>query len=116
MSRGLSLADQAVECFGKENQIKKAVEEFSEAAAALMKLFDVAGEGFSDANIEKAIEEIADAEICLDQLHKIFDSHAIAKIKWQKEGRLFDTICRVRNERAGERDRVFYPCETARIQ
>ena len=101
MSRGLSLADQAVECFGKENQIKKAVEEFSEAAAAaLMKLFDVAGEGFSDANIEKAIEEIADAEICLDQLHKIFDSHAIAKIKWQKEGRLFDKICRARENKS----------------
>ena len=92
MAGRLTLAEQAIDCFGTENQIRKAAEECSECSAALMKLFDLAGEGFSDANIKKAIEEIADAEICLDQLKEVFDSSAISAIKKKKEIRLFDTI------------------------
>ena len=91
MAIGLSLADQAVECFGVDNQIRKAAEECLELAAALLKIADTAG-GFNDITISKAVEEIADVEICIEQLKEIFDSSAISAVKKKKEFRLFDTI------------------------
>ena len=91
MAIGLSLADQAVECFGIDNQVRKAAEECLELAAALLKIADVTG-GFNDITISKAVEEIADVEICIEQLKEIFDSSVISAIKKKKEIRLFDTI------------------------
>ena len=91
MAIGLSLAEQAVECFGVDNQIRKAAEECLELAAALLKIADVTG-GFNDITISKAVEEIADVEICIEQLEEIFGSSAISAVKKKKEFRLFDTI------------------------
>ena len=91
MAIGLSLADQAVECFGVDNQIRKAAEECLELAAALLKIADIAG-GFNDITISKAVEEIADVEICIEQLKEVFDSSVISAVKKKKEFRLFDTI------------------------
>lgn len=98
MAGRLTLAEQAVDCFGVNNQIRKSAEEMLEAAASLLKLLDKAS-GKSEENINKAIEELADTKICIEQLETIFDKRAIAKVKNQKEVRLFDTICRVRSER-----------------
>lgn len=91
MAGGLSLAEQAVECFGFDNQVRKAAEECLELAAALLKIADVTG-GFNDITISKAVEEIADVEICIEQLKEIFDSSVIGAVKKKKEIRLFDTI------------------------
>ena len=98
MSGGLSLADQAVECFGIDNQVRKAAEECLELAAALLKIADVTG-GFNDITISKAVEEIADVEICIEQLKEIFDSSIISAVKKKKEFRLFDTIQAFRTSR-----------------
>ena len=91
MAIGLSLADQAVECFGIDNQVRKAAEECLELAAALLKIADIAG-GFNDITISKVVEEIADVSICIEQLEEIFGSSAISAVKKKKEFRLFDTI------------------------
>lgn len=98
MAGRLTLAEQAIDCFGPENQTRKAAEECLELAASLLKLADKAN-GRSDENIIKAIEEIADVKICIEQLENIFCLEAINKAKNQKEIRLFDTICRHRSER-----------------
>ena len=98
MAIGLSLADQAVECFGVDNQIRKAAEECLELAAALLKIADVTG-GFNDITISQVVEEIADVEICIEQLKEVFDSSVISAVKKKKEFRLFDTIQAFRSSR-----------------
>lgn len=98
MAGRLTLAEQAIDCFGFENQTRKAAEECLELASSLLKLKDLAN-GDIDATIETVIKEIADVKVCIEQLEKIFDSEAIAKAKKEKENRLFDTICRFRSER-----------------
>ena len=97
MAGRLTLAEQAIDCFGIDNQIRKAAEECSECSAALLKILDISAEETKDELISKAIGEIADVKICIEQLEKIFDLHAIQKAKYQKEGRLFDKICRARD-------------------
>ena len=99
MAGRLTLAEQAIDCFGIDNQIRKAAEECSECSAALLKILDMAAEETKDELVSKAIREIADVKICIEQLERIFDSHAIQKAKYQKEGRLFDKICRARDNR-----------------
>ena len=91
MAGRLTLGEQAIDCFGIDNQIRKAAEECLELAAALLKIADIAG-GFNDITISKAVEEIADVEICIEQLKEIFDSSIISAVKKKKEFRLFDTI------------------------
>ena len=98
MAGHLTLAEQAIDCFGVTNQTKKAAEECLELAASLLKLGDIAAED-TDENVKKVIGEIADVKNCIEQLEYIFGHEAIAKIKAQKEVRLFDTICRIRSER-----------------
>ena len=98
MAGRLTLAEQAIDCFGSENQTRKAAEECLELAASLLKLADKAN-GHSDENINKAIEEIADVKICIEQLENIFCAQKIASVKNQKEVRLFETICKCRYER-----------------
>ena len=99
MAGRLTLAEQAIDCFGIDNQIRKAAEECSECAAALLKILDISAEETKDELVSKAIKEIADVKVCIEQLEKIFDLHAIQKAKYQKEGRLFDKICRARDGR-----------------
>lgn len=98
MAGRLSLAEQAIDCFGPENQTNKAIEECLELASSLLKLKDKAS-GLNEENIDKVIKEIADVKICIEQLEIIFCQQAIAKAKNKKEIRLFDTICRHRSER-----------------
>lgn len=105
MAGRLTLAEQALDCFGVTNQTKKAAEECLELAASLLKLEDIAAED-TDENVKKVIGEIADVKNCIEQLESIFGHQAIAKIKAQKETRLFDKICRVRSERNGTGDRA----------
>jgi hypothetical protein len=44
MAGRLTLAEQAIDCFGIDNQIRKAAEECSECSAALLKILDISAE------------------------------------------------------------------------
>ena len=58
----------AIDHYGSERQIDKAIEEMSELTKALLKLRLVKNEQ----NTESVLEEMADVEIMLDQLKLIF--------------------------------------------
>ena len=58
---------EAVKSFGKDSQMKMAIEEMSELIKELCKNFRGAG------NTDAIAEEIADVEIMLEQLIYIFD-------------------------------------------
>ena len=74
---------KAFERFGKVNQITVAVEELSELQKELCKVLR------GNMNIENVVEEIADVEIMIEQLHIMFNADRdIDKVKAQKIDRL----------------------------
>lgn len=58
--------EMAVNKYGAENQVRKAVEELTELSVALLHSLDGRGD------TENIREEMADVEIMLEQLHVIF--------------------------------------------
>lgn len=62
---------QAVETYGKANQVDKAIEEMSELTKALLKERQKAG------SVNDIIEEIADVSIMLAQLLVIFEANTV---------------------------------------
>lgn len=62
----MTLFEQAVKTYGAESQVRKAVEELTELSVALLHSLDGRGD------TENILEEIADVEIMLEQLHVIF--------------------------------------------
>ena len=74
---------KAFERFGKFNQITVAIEELSELQKELCKVLR------GNMNIENVVEEIADVEIMIEQLHIMFNADRdIDKVKAQKIDRL----------------------------
>ena len=74
---------KAFERFGKFNQITVAIEELSELQKELCKVLR------GNMNIENVVEEIADVEIMIEQLHIMFNADRdIDKVKAQKIERL----------------------------
>jgi len=62
----MTLPEAAVQFYGAENQVRKAVEELTELSVALLHSLDGRGD------TENILEEMADVEIMLEQLHVIF--------------------------------------------
>lgn len=62
---------QAVETYGKANQVDKAIEEMSELTKALLKERQKAG------SVNDIIEEMADVSIMLAQLMLIFEASTV---------------------------------------
>ena len=62
----MTLFEKAVNKYGAENQVRKAVEELTELSVALLHSLDGRGD------TENIREEMADVEIMLEQLHVIF--------------------------------------------
>lgn len=62
----MNIFEKAVNKFGAENQVRKAVEELTELSVALLHSLDGRGD------TENIREEMADVEIMLEQLHVIF--------------------------------------------
>lgn len=67
IGRGMNPVIEAVKTFGKESQMKMAIEEMSELTKELCKNFRGAG------NTDAIAEEIADVEIMLEQMIYIFE-------------------------------------------
>ncbi len=63
---GMTLPEAAVQFYGAESQVRKAVEELTELSVALLHSLDGRGD------TENIREEMADVEIMLEQLHVIF--------------------------------------------
>jgi len=78
---------KAIETYGKEAQIDKAIEEMSELTKALLKLRYVQKDYEREIVQDAVSEEMADVEIMMTQLHMIFDNtkkveeYQIKKIK-----------------------------------
>lgn len=85
----------AIETFGVQNQCVKATEELAELIKEITKF--IIGEG----NTDHLVEEMADAEIMIEQLKIIFDIKPVdIEIKRvQKLSRLIDTIKEKKNEK-----------------
>lgn len=66
--------EKAIENYGKDHQILKAVEEMSELTKALMKYFDCKDKKMMPIVLDSIDEEMADVEIMLEQLHLIFNN------------------------------------------
>ena len=62
--------NEIINKFGKDNQILKCVEELTELSQVLCKIMSADGGGITK---DKAIEEIADVEIMLNQIKIILD-------------------------------------------
>lgn len=62
----MNIFEKAVNKYGAENQVRKAVEELTELSVALLHSLDGRGD------TENIREEMADVEIMLEQLHVIF--------------------------------------------
>jgi hypothetical protein len=87
---GMTMNDvlsKAIETYGKEAQIDKAIEEMSELTKALLKLRYVQKDYEREIVQDAVSEEMADVEIMMTQLHMIFDNtkkveeYQIKKIK-----------------------------------
>lgn len=73
---------KAIENFGKDSQIRMAIEEMAELINALMK------EPRGRANKEDIITEIADVQIMMEQLSIIYGQKEVAKERERKMKRL----------------------------
>ena len=62
----MTLFEQAVNTYGAESQVRKAVEELTELSVALLHSLDGRGD------TENILEEMADVEIMFEQLKLIF--------------------------------------------
>lgn len=76
---------KAINTFGANQQIIKAMEELGELSTALARYFTKKDD---EANFNNIYEEIADIEIMLSQLRLIFDSYVIDYYKEMKLNRL----------------------------
>ena len=92
MTNETDILKQAIESFGEGAQVVKAAEEFAELIVETMKFCAGAG------NKEKLAEEIADAQIMIDQLTDILvtkhglDENAIDSYRRHKLERLERTL------------------------
>lgn len=78
------IMDSAIETYGKEHQIDKAIEEMSELIKALLK-FRYAAEGYEMDILQDAVdEEMADVRIMMTQLTMIFDN-AARQAAWKRK-------------------------------
>jgi len=74
----MNIFEKAVNKYGAENQVRKAVEELTELSVALLHSLDGRGD------TENIREEMADVEIMLEQLHVIFGHGDYRLIKERK--------------------------------
>lgn len=74
----MNIFEKAVNKYGAENQVRKAVEELTELSVALLHSLDGRGD------TENIREEMADVEIMLEQLHIIFGYGDYRLIKERK--------------------------------
>lgn len=74
----MNIFEKAVNKYGAENQVRKAVEELTELSVALLHSLDGRGD------TENIREEMADVEIMLEQLHVIFGYGDYRLIKERK--------------------------------
>ncbi|MFA5706578.1 MAG: hypothetical protein WDA41_09510 [Candidatus Neomarinimicrobiota bacterium] len=79
----MTLFEQAVKTYGAESQVRKAVEELTELSVALLHSLDGRGD------TENILEEMADVEIMLEQLHVIF---GCGDYRLVKEARLAERL------------------------
>lgn len=80
------LYKKAIDLWGKEAQIRLALEEMSELSTEILRLWRERG---VVSNVEN---EIADVEIMMEQLRLIFDAKAISRFKARKIKRLKERI------------------------
>lgn len=78
----MNIYQKAIETFGSDHQIKVAIEELCEAAAALARYEN------GKCEIDEVHEELADAEIMLEQMRLCFDQRKIDAWKELKLTRL----------------------------
>ena len=79
----MTLFEQAVKIYGAESQVRKAVEELTELSVALLHSLDGRGD------TENILEEMADVEIMIEQLHVIF---GYGDYRLVKEARLAESL------------------------
>ena len=75
--RYLDLLHDVIDTFGKEQQMVVVVEELSELQKEVCKILRGGG------HLEHIAEEMADVQICLDQLECIFGNHSKVA-EWQR--------------------------------
>lgn len=83
----MTIIQRAVDCYGPDNQIIKAIEEMSELQHALARNL------IGDHNLEEVAEEMADVQIMLEQLLEIYDNKDLIRyFTIEKLKRLRDRI------------------------
>ena len=90
-----SLVRQAVDCFGWKYQLKKALQEYSEALTAGLKYLESLDSNSSrdkEIALNDFIGEIADTEVVNGCLREIFGHSAIAEAKLKAEKKLLGII------------------------
>ena len=83
------ILQKAINTFGANQQIIKAIEELGELSTALARYFTKAD---YESNFKNIYEEIADVEIMCNQLRLIFDSYIIDNCKEMKLNRLKELL------------------------
>lgn len=87
---------EAINTFGAEHQITKAVEELGEPSTALARYLN------GDGDIDNITEELADVNVVCEQLCMIFKNRAdVLKIKQEKVTKLRRTVAKEKAKRAG---------------
>ena len=81
-----NICSHAIKNFGESHQVKKAIEELSELITELARSISTVR------SHDSVIDEIADAQIMLCQLHLIFGYSRIQERIAEKSQRLADTI------------------------
>jgi NTP pyrophosphatase (non-canonical NTP hydrolase) len=113
MPSGLQTIDRAIETYGKDAQLTKAVEEMSELTKALCKYKECQRKYDNPLNrkpqevYSNIEEEIADVFIMLVQLLAFFrgrESVSITKIVWDKLDRLKDNLDKETAKQEGGKD------------
>lgn len=113
MPGGLQTIDRAIETYGKDAQLTKAVEEMSELTKALCKYKECQRKYDNPLNrkpqevYSNIEEEIADVFIMLVQLLAFFrgrESVSITKIVWDKLDRLKDNLDKEAAKQEGRKD------------
>lgn len=78
----MSIYQQALDHFGETAQIQKAIEEMAELIVELSHFLCFRGD------LDKVVEEVADAQIMLEQMKILFGTEAIKKAQVAKIKRL----------------------------